>query len=205
MTLPELCIRRPVFTTMLVSLARSIRARAEDLQRRNADIQQVVEERTHELAASKERALVTLESIADGVVTSDANGTIDYLNPVAERLSGWSEKDLVGRSIADLFKVLDETSGQEVENPALGCLRSGIPVLHHGQVGKAGAQVLVEVLLLGGVAHGDHREFANSSCEVGGLGDAGVERDSGEAGLALALARVEVEPAELFDVGDAEE
>ena len=120
-----------VFTTMLVSLARSIRARAEDLQRRNADIQQVVEERTHELAASKERALVTLESIADGVVTSDANGTIDYLNPVAERLSGWSEKDLVGRSIADLFKVLDETSGQEVENPALGCLRSGIPVLHH--------------------------------------------------------------------------
>ena len=104
---------------------------AVTVQRRLADIQQVVEERTHELAASKERALVTLESIADGVVTSDANGTIDYLNPVAERLSGWSEKDLVGRSIADLFKVLDETSGQEVENPALGCLRSGIPVLHH--------------------------------------------------------------------------
>lgn len=120
-----------VFTAMLVSLARSIRARAADLQRRNADIQQVVEARTHELGAAKERALVTLESIADGVVTSDANGIIDYLNPVAGRLSGWSEKDLVGRPIADLFKVLDETSGAEVENPALGCLRSGIPVLHH--------------------------------------------------------------------------
>ncbi len=120
-----------VFTTMLVSLALSIRARSEDLQRRNTDIQRVVAERTHELAAAKERALVTLESIADGVVTSDANGIIDYLNPVAERLSGWSDKDLVGRPIADLFKVLDETTGLEVENPALGCLRSGIPVLHH--------------------------------------------------------------------------
>ncbi len=120
-----------VFTMMLVSLARSIRARADVLQRRNADIQQVVQQRTHELTAAKERALVTLESIADGVVTADANGIIDYLNPVAERLSGWSEKDLVGRSIADLFKVLDEITGQEVENPALGCLRSGIPVLHH--------------------------------------------------------------------------
>ena len=120
-----------VFTTILVSLARSIKARAEDLQRRNADIQRVVEARTHELAAAKERALVTLESIADGVVTADANGIIDYLNPVAARLSGWSEKDLVGRPIADLFRVLDETTGLEVENPALGCLRSGIPVLHH--------------------------------------------------------------------------
>ena len=55
---------------MLVFLARSMQARApEDLQCRNADIQHVVEERTRELATAKERALVTLESIADGVVT----------------------------------------------------------------------------------------------------------------------------------------
>ncbi len=120
-----------LLTALLVSLARSIKARAEDLQRRNTDIQQVVKERTHELANEKERALVTLESIADGVVTSDADGIIDYLNPVAERLSGWSEKELVGRAIADLFKVLDEATRQEIENPALGSLRSGIPVLHH--------------------------------------------------------------------------
>jgi len=118
-------------TLMLWSLAKSIRARAEDLHRRNVDIQQVVEARTHELAAEKERVLVTLESIADGVVTADALGVVDYLNPVAERLSGWSKSEAVGRPISELFTVLDEATLREIDSSALACLRSGVPVVRH--------------------------------------------------------------------------
>jgi diguanylate cyclase (GGDEF)-like protein/PAS domain S-box-containing protein len=118
-----------IFTLMLWFLAKSIKARAQDLQRRNEEIQQLVELKTHELAREKERALITLESIADAVITADSNGIIDYLNPVAERLSGWSEQEAVGKPIIDLFKVFDETSLEEVANPVLQCLQNGLPFM----------------------------------------------------------------------------
>lgn len=118
-----------LFTLLLWFLARSIKARAEDLQRRNEEIQQLVELKTHELASEKERALITLESIADAVITADSNGIIDYLNPVAERLSGWSEQEAVGKPLIDLFKVFDETSLEEVTNPVLQCLQNGMPFM----------------------------------------------------------------------------
>ena len=118
-----------LFTFLLWSLARSTQARAADLKRRNQEIEQLVELRTQELATAKERALVTLESIADGVITADARGVIDYLNPVAERLSGWSEQEAVGKPIADLFRVIDEKTQQEVANPVLLCLSSGLPFM----------------------------------------------------------------------------
>lgn len=118
-----------VFTSVLYFLARSIKARAADLQRRNREIQQLVEQRTRELASEKERALVTLESIADGVITADASGIIDYLNPVAEQLSGWAEQEAVGKPIVSLYKVFDETTREELANPVLSCLSSGLPFL----------------------------------------------------------------------------
>ena len=118
-----------LFTLLLWFLAKSIRARAEDLQRRNEEIQQLVELKTHELASEKERALITLESIADAVITADSKGIIDYLNPVAERLSGWPEQEAVGKPIVDLFKVFDEKSLEEVANPVLQCLQNGLPFM----------------------------------------------------------------------------
>ncbi|MDO8931490.1 MAG: EAL domain-containing protein [Rhodocyclaceae bacterium] len=121
-----------LFTLMLWSLARSVQARADDLKRRNREIQQLVELRTQELATEKERALVTLESIADGVISADAKGVIDYLNPVAERLSGWPEQEAVGKPIADLFKVFDEKTLQEIANPVLQCLSNGLPFMRQG-------------------------------------------------------------------------
>ncbi|MBU3988699.1 MAG: EAL domain-containing protein [Gammaproteobacteria bacterium] len=118
-----------LFTLILWSLARTNQARAADLRRRNKEIEQLVEQRTQELATEKERALVTLESIADGVITADSQGVIDYLNPVAERLSGWSEQEVVGKPITDLFKVFDEKTLQEVANPVLQCLSNGLPFM----------------------------------------------------------------------------
>lgn len=118
-----------LFTWLLWSLARSTQARADDLKRRNQEIEQLVELRTQELATAKERAQVTLESIADGVITADAQGVIDYLNPVAEHLSGWSEQEAVGKPITDLFKVFDEKTLQEVANPVLLCLGNGLPFM----------------------------------------------------------------------------
>jgi diguanylate cyclase (GGDEF)-like protein/PAS domain S-box-containing protein len=116
-----------LFSLILWFLARTVKARADDLQRRNQKVQQLVEIRTQELASAKERAQVTLESIADGVITVDANGIVDYLNPVAERLSGWSEQEAVGTPIVDLIRFYDEASLEELANPVTLCLQDGMP------------------------------------------------------------------------------
>lgn len=65
-----------------------------------------------QLFAEKERALVTLKSIGDAVITTDLHGRVEYFNPVAEALTGWSAHDAEGKPLADVCRVLDETTRQ---------------------------------------------------------------------------------------------
>jgi diguanylate cyclase (GGDEF)-like protein/PAS domain S-box-containing protein len=70
-----------------------------------------------ELFAEKERALVTLASIADGVVTTDTEGWVEYLNPVAEELTGWKSADARGLPIQALFRLVEETHRHAAPSP----------------------------------------------------------------------------------------
>lgn len=62
------------------------------------------------LAAEGERLLVTLRSIADGVIATDTDGRITLLNPVAEQICGRDQADAVGRPLGEVFSILDEKS-----------------------------------------------------------------------------------------------
>jgi diguanylate cyclase (GGDEF)-like protein/PAS domain S-box-containing protein len=77
------------------------------------------------LAEQKELAEVTLSSIGDGVITTDANGRTQSLNRVAEQLTGWPADLAKGKPIEAIFKVVDETSGELFENVARKCMRLG--------------------------------------------------------------------------------
>lgn len=69
-------------------------------------------------------AQLTLNSIGDGVITIDQNGRVQYLNRVAEQLTGWASDDIDEQAlISDVFKVIDEGSGDILENVAVKCLR----------------------------------------------------------------------------------
>ena len=61
-----------------------------------------------DLFHEKERAQVTLESIADAVITTDPLAKIDYLNPVAATLTGWSQDEARGQSLDQVFRVISE-------------------------------------------------------------------------------------------------
>jgi diguanylate cyclase (GGDEF)-like protein/PAS domain S-box-containing protein len=74
------------------------------------------------LYREKERAQVTLASIGDGVVRTDASGRIDYLNPVAERLTGWKADAALGLSVAEVFRVVDEITRKPLADPVALCL-----------------------------------------------------------------------------------
>jgi diguanylate cyclase (GGDEF)-like protein/PAS domain S-box-containing protein len=73
----------------------------------------------------KEKAQVTLQSIGDAVITTDAEGRVEYLNPVAEDLTGWQTQEVVGKPLSESFNILNEATRAPVENPVSRALREG--------------------------------------------------------------------------------
>jgi len=76
-----------------------------------------------DLMEAKEKALVTLESIGDAVITTDEKGLVQYLNPVAEELTGWSNADAQARPLQEVFDIYNEKTSKPIENPVKRCLR----------------------------------------------------------------------------------
>jgi PAS domain S-box-containing protein len=71
---------------------------------------------------------VTLSSIGDAVITTDVEGRVTFMNRIAEALTGWTQDEAMGRSLPDIFQILNEESRQPVENPALRTLSAGAAV-----------------------------------------------------------------------------
>ena len=69
------------------------------------------------LFLEQQRAAVTLNSIGDAVLSTDLEGLVTYLNPVAERLTGWSRGEALGRPLEDVFQIIDATTRESVCNP----------------------------------------------------------------------------------------
>src|SRR3984885_11116798 len=69
------------------------------------------------LFVEKERAQVTLNSIGDAVICTDIVGNISFLNLVAEKMTGWSSHEAVGRAMAEVLQIVDSTSHETIPNP----------------------------------------------------------------------------------------
>jgi PAS domain S-box-containing protein len=74
---------------------------------------------------NKEILHATLRSIGDAVISTDMNGRIVSMNPVAESLTGWDNKEAVGEPLETVFCIINEQTRQPVENPASIVLESG--------------------------------------------------------------------------------
>ncbi|MFT5221520.1 MAG: diguanylate cyclase (GGDEF)-like protein/PAS domain S-box-containing protein [Planctomycetota bacterium] len=75
-----------------------------------------------ETLMEKERAQITLHSIGDGVVTTDHDGRIDYMNPVAESMTGWRYHQAMGMSMEAVVHLEDEQTGAVIPDPVARCL-----------------------------------------------------------------------------------
>ncbi|HVK70745.1 MAG TPA: PAS domain S-box protein, partial [Polyangium sp.] len=87
--------------------------------------------------ASEEWLRVTLRSIGDGVIATDEVGRVAFMNPSAEKLTGWNAADAIDRPLRDVFHVLGEARGEFMEDPVTRVLRDG------SVVGLANHTVLV--------------------------------------------------------------
>lgn len=104
-------------------------------------------EKEQELYSEKERLEVTLMSIGDGVITTDKDGLVTYLNPVAENLTGWSNHAAQGFHIEKVFKIYHETTMEAAENPALKSMATQKITLlanHTVLLNRAGEQISIE-------------------------------------------------------------
>jgi PAS domain S-box-containing protein len=106
-----------------VSIARfhllnaQIEAQAREIQRRK---------QSESALADQRRWLeVTLSSIGDAVIATDAAGCISFMNPVAESLTGWRQSDARGKVLATVFRIVHEGTRNPVEDPVVKVLRDG--------------------------------------------------------------------------------
>lgn len=106
-----------------------------------------IELRAAELFREKQRLEVTLNSIGDGVITTDQHGNITYLNPVAEKKTGWSLADACGQSASKVLVLVNEETREINPSPIEAVLRSGkISGLsdHSTLIGKHKVEVSIE-------------------------------------------------------------
>ena len=81
-----------------------------------------------ELAAEKERLHVTLEAMADGMISTDIEGRVVFMNPAGEKLTGLRAADAVGRKASDVFRLRSESSRTDLPCPVEACLERAIQV-----------------------------------------------------------------------------
>jgi PAS domain S-box-containing protein len=71
------------------------------------------------------RFRTTLASIGDAVIVTDPESHITFMNPTAEKLTGWSQADAMQRHLTDVFSIINEQSSRTVENPVDKAIRDG--------------------------------------------------------------------------------
>jgi diguanylate cyclase (GGDEF)-like protein/PAS domain S-box-containing protein len=97
--------------------------------------------------AEKERAQVTLQSIGDGVISTCARGLIEYMNPVAEKLTGWTIAEARGRTLSEVLNLIDETTRRHVSHSLERLQTAGAAVLaaaHPVLLTREGQEVAVQ-------------------------------------------------------------
>ncbi len=105
-----------------------VRERTVQLSVSNQSLAAEIEERKkieYALASEKERLSITLRSIGDGVITTDTDGAVMLINKMAEKMTGWTQAEAIGRPLRDVFHIVHKKSGDTCDNPVDILLRSG--------------------------------------------------------------------------------
>lgn len=106
----------------LGSLEQGINAMTVALQQSKQQERKLAEDLLYQ---ERSRARVTLEAIGEGVLSTDARGTVVYMNPAAERYTGWSGDEALGMALEDILVICDEETAEARPYPIAVCLDNG--------------------------------------------------------------------------------
>lgn len=112
-------------------------------------VRDITQEKTarRALFESEERAQVTLQSIGDGVISTNADGIIEFLNPIAEELTGWSAAEAKGLALEKVFKIINDASRKSALDPVSACLEKGEVITQKSDtmlVNRSGQEFAIE-------------------------------------------------------------
>jgi PAS domain S-box-containing protein len=99
------------------------------------------------IAEQHERSYVTLKSIGDAVITTDAQGRVTLLNSVAETLTGWQQSEAEGEHVSKIFKIVDEATHRPIDNPVYTVLSEARSVTLPDRtllISKNGEQIAID-------------------------------------------------------------
>jgi diguanylate cyclase (GGDEF)-like protein/PAS domain S-box-containing protein len=141
--------RRDGGQVVILENSRAVRDEANRITHYEGTIADITERKRAEQAifAEKERAQVTLQSIGDAVISTDADGRIEYINPVAETLTAWTLEEARGRPIGEVLRLVNEITREPIENPLLCVLGGGeitAPADHSVLITRAGHEVAIQ-------------------------------------------------------------
>ncbi|NMB25143.1 MAG: PAS domain-containing protein, partial [Firmicutes bacterium] len=78
-----------------------------------------------DLHRTKEWLRITLQSIGDGVIATDDEGNVAFLNEIAEALTGWSQEEAIGRPLTEVFCIINEYTRERCVDPAQKVMTTG--------------------------------------------------------------------------------
>jgi diguanylate cyclase (GGDEF)-like protein/PAS domain S-box-containing protein len=141
--------RRDGQQVVILENARAVRDATNRIVGYEGTIANITERKSAEQAvfAEKERAQVTLQSIGDAVISTDAEGRIEYINPVAETLTAWSLDEARGRPIGDVLNLVNEITREPIENPLMCALDrggTGVQGDHSVLITRSGQEVAIQ-------------------------------------------------------------
>ncbi len=102
---------------------------------------------TDTIELEREKFRITLNSIGDAVIATDQVGNLSFMNPIAERLTGWTTSAAVGKPMDQIFTIINEKTRKFEPNPVISVLRDGKAVAlenHTIVISKAGIETPIE-------------------------------------------------------------
>lgn len=98
----------------------------------------------NQLEQSQKWLSTTLKSVGDGVIATDATGCIKFMNTAAESITGWAQKEVVGKPLNSIFKAINEKTKKQIENPVAKVLGGDVIIElsnHTILLGKKGTKI----------------------------------------------------------------
>lgn len=99
--------------------------RLQDQNRNLTDLAEQLRDQHRELAQQEEDLRVTLDSIGDAVIATDASGRVTRMNPVAQSITGWQLHEASGKPITDIFNIINAETKQAIDNPIDKVIKTG--------------------------------------------------------------------------------
>lgn len=87
------------------------------------EMEKKLKESERRLREKNQWLVAVIESIGDAVIATDPEGTIQLMNPIAEALTGWNQKEALGKTLTDVFNIISEENDKKIEDPVTKAIR----------------------------------------------------------------------------------